>query len=145
MELKNIFKTLFPSTLFLAAIMLSCEEIENLATEDIREKIEGQWTCDETSEYFKSTAEIFTVYISPHPDDAALVLIDNMYGLGFDVPAVARISNRNLFINTQNIGDGFTITGSGTISSNFNEINWNYSVDDGSGTIDNVTAVFTRL
>ena len=112
---------------------------------DIREKIEGQWRCDETSEYYKSTAEIFSVYIYPHPDDSSKVLIDNFYELGYDVSVVAALSNRSLYINSQTVEGGFTVIGSGTISSNYNVIEWNYSVDDGSGMVDNVTATFTKL
>ena len=136
-----------PISILLLALTVSCEELlNNLGNdEDVREKIEGQWSCDETSEFFKSTAEIFTVYISPDPDDSTKVLIDNFYELGYDVSAVASVSGRNLYINSQTVGDGYTIIGSGTISSNYNEINWNYSVEDGSGEVDNVTATYTRL
>jgi len=88
---------------------------------------------------------VFSVYISPHPSDSTKILIDNFYELGYTVSAVAIVSNRSLYINTQTIGDGFTIIGSGTISSNFNEIEWNYSVEDGSGAVDNVTATYTKL
>ena len=89
--------------------------------------------------------EIFSVYISPHPNDSTKVLIDNFYELGYDVSAVATVSGRNLYISTQTVGDGDTILGSGTISANYNEINWNYSVEDGSGEVDNVTATYTKL
>jgi len=146
MKTKNILKPILPLSILLMAVTLSCEELLNdTDTGDIRDKIEGQWQCDETSEYYKSTAEVFSVYISPHPDDPTKVLIDNFYGLGFDVSAVATVSNRNLYVNAQTIGDGFEIIGSGTISSNYNQIEWNYSVDDGSGKVDNVTATYTKL
>ena len=145
MKAKNIIKSIFPFSILLMAVTLSCEELENPGTEDIREKIEGQWKCDEISEYYKSTASVFQVYIYPHPDDSTKVIIENFYGLGDDVSVVVTMSNRNLYINSQTVGDGFTVIGSGTISSNFNEINWNYSVDDGSDKTDNVTATYTKL
>jgi hypothetical protein len=145
MRAKNIIKPILPISILLLAVTLSCEELENLNTGDVRDKLEGQWRCDETSEIFKSTAEIFSVYISPHPTDSTKVLIDNFYELGYNVSAVATVSNRNLYINTQTVGDGFTIIGSGTISSSYNEIEWNYSVEDGSGAVDNVTATYTKL
>ncbi|MBN1415930.1 MAG: hypothetical protein JW973_12575 [Bacteroidales bacterium] len=144
--MKNIIKPILPFSILLMAVNLSCEELlDDMNTGDVREKIEGQWQCDETSEYYKSTATKFTVYISPHPDDSTKVLIDNFYQLGFDVSAVATVSNRNLYINSQTIGDGFEVIGSGTISSNYNQIDWNYSVNDGSGQIDDVVAVYTKL
>jgi len=147
MEAKMSFKLIFPIGILLMVLTLSCEELLNDLgnEEDIREKIEGQWSCNETSEYYKSTAEIFSVYISPHQYDSTKVLIDNFYGLGYDVSVVATLSNRNLYINSQTVGDGFTVIGSGTISNNYNEIEWNYSVDDGSGQTDNVTATYTKL
>jgi hypothetical protein len=140
-----ILKPIFPVSLLLMILSLSCEELTDMKTGDVRDRLEGQWRCDETSEYFKSTAEVFSVYISPHPDDSTKVLIDNFYELGYNVSAVATLSNRSLYINTQTIGDGFTVIGSGTISSNYNEIEWTYSVEDGSGSVDNVTATYTKL
>jgi hypothetical protein len=145
MKLKNILKPILPLSILILMLAPSCEELGNMGTENIRDNIEGQWQCDETSEYYKSTAQIYEVYIYPHPDDSTLVFIENFYGLTNDVSVIAKVSSRNLFINTQTVGEGFTITGSGTISSNFNNINWSYSVDDGSGKIDNVTATYTKL
>ena len=147
MKAKISIHTILPVSILLLALTVSCEELlNNLGDDkDVREKIEGQWSCDETSEIFKSTAEKFSVYISPHPDDSTKVLIDNFYELGWDVSAVATVSNRNLYITSQTVGDGYTIIGSGTVSSDYNEINWNYSVEDGSGEVDNVTATYTRL
>jgi len=147
MKAKIRINPVFPISFLLLAFTVSCEELlNNLGSdEDVRERIEGQWSCDETSEIFKSTAEKFSVYISPHPDDSTKVLIDNFYELGYDVSAVATVSGRNLYISTQTVGDGYTILGSGTISANYNEINWNYSVEDGSGETDNVTATYTKL
>ncbi len=145
MKAGKTIRTILPASLMLMVLTLSCEELADLNAEDIRERLEGQWQCDETSEYFKSTAEVFSVYISPHPDDSDKVLIDNFYELGYSVSAVATVSGRNLYINTQTIGDGFTVIGSGTISSNYSVIEWTYSVEDGSGTNDNVKATYTKL
>jgi hypothetical protein len=144
MKAKIRINPVLPIGIFLLAFTASCEELLNTEV-DVRAKIEGQWSCDETSEIYKSTAEIFAVYISPDQDDSTKVLIDNFYELGYDVSVVATVSNRNLFISSQKVGDGYTIIGSGTISSNYNEINWNYSVEDGSGQVDNVTATYTKL
>jgi hypothetical protein len=147
MKAKIRINPLLPAGIFLLVFTVSCEELlNNLGTQqNVREKIEGQWSCDETSEFYKSTAEIFAVYISPDQDDSTKVLIDNFYELGYDVSVVATISDRNLYIDSQTVGNGYTIIGSGSISSNYNEINWNYTVEDGSGKIDNATARFTRM
>ena len=147
MKTKIRIHPFLPVSIFLLALTVSCEELLNTTgtDEDVRERIEGQWSCDETSEIYKSTAEIYSVYISPDPDDSTKVLIDNFYELGYDVSAVATVSGRNLFINTQTVGDGYTVIGSGTISSDYNKINWSYSVEDGSGEVDDVTATYTKL
>jgi hypothetical protein len=147
MKAKIRINPVLPLGIFLLVFTASCEELLNNqgTDEDVRDKIEGQWSCDETSEIYKSTAEIFAVYISPDQDDSTKVLIDNFYELGYDVSVVATVSNRNLYIASQTVGDGYTIIGSGTISSNYNEIKWNYSVEDGSGQVDNATATYTKL
>jgi hypothetical protein len=147
MKAKIRINPVLPVGILMLFLAVSCEELlNNMGTEeDVRERLEGEWSCDETSEIFKSTAEKFSVYISPHTHDSTKVLIDNFYGLGWDVSAVATVSGRNLYISSQTVGDEFTIIGSGTISSNYNEIKWNYSVEDGSGEVDNVSAVYTKL
>jgi hypothetical protein len=145
MNAKSLIKPILPLAFLLMVFTMSCEDLlDDTSNADIREKIEGQWKCDETSSYYKTTSQIYEVYIYPHPDDSTLVVIENFYGL-IDVSVVATMSNRNLYINSQTVGDNFTIIGSGTISSNYNEIEWNYSVEDGSGTVDDVTATYTKL
>jgi hypothetical protein len=122
----------------------------------VRDRIEGQWTCDETSHIYKSTESetshiykstesIYVVYIDPDPSDTTKVIISNFYNLGFDIYVYAKINSLNLSISQQTTKDGFKIlSGSGGISSNYKEINWSYRVDDGSGEIDNVTATYTK-
>ena len=39
---------------------------------------------------------------------------------------------------------GFTVSGSGDIQADWNEIIWSYIVDDGSGLDNQVTAIYTR-
>ena len=105
-------------------------------------KLEGEWTCDETSEIYKSTAEVYAVTISADADNPSGVIIDNFYGL--NVAVKANISGMTLTIPNQNAEGGFTVSGSGSISSNYEKINLNYTVDDGSDVIDHVTAVYTK-
>lgn len=105
-------------------------------------KIEGEWTCDEQSEIYKATAEVYSVTLSPDADNSSGVIIDNFYGL--QASAKASVSGMSLIISDQTIEGGFSVSGSGTISSNYREINLNYTVDDGSGVVDHVTAVYTK-
>jgi hypothetical protein len=121
----------------------SCETIDTLtgAAATVA-KLEGEWTCDEQSEIFKATAEVYTVTLSADADNNAGVIIDNFYGL--NASAKANVTGMSLIIPNQNVEGGFSVSGSGTISSNFEKINLSYTVDDGSGTVDHVTAVYTK-
>ena len=132
------------TAIFLLILTLaSCELAQELTGSAATvAKLEGEWTCDEQSEIFKATAEIYTVTISADADNPSGVIIDNFYGL--NVPAKATVSGMGLIISNQTIGDGFAISGSGTISSDYKEINFTYTVDDGSGTSDHCTAVYTK-
>ncbi len=142
--MKTRISTVLPAGILLILFSISCEDIENLTTGDVREKIEGYWDVSEDCTSCKSTFDAFNVYISPHPDDSTMVLIDNFSQLGWEVSARAKISGRNLFINSDKLEGGWTVIGSGTISSNFKEIKWNYSMDDGSGLADQYVATYTR-
>jgi len=106
------------------------------------DKIEGEWSCDEQSSIYKATAEVYTVYISPDPDNASGVIIDNFYGL--QTAARANVVGMSLIIPNQSLEGDFDVSGSGIISSNHKEIDMTYEVDDGSGVIDNATALYTK-
>jgi hypothetical protein len=124
-------------------ITLSCETVDTLTGGAATvAKLEGDWTCDEQSEIFKATAEVYTVTLSADADNNSGVIIDNFYGL--NASAKANVSGMSLIIPNQNVEGGFSVSGSGTISSNFEKINLSYTVDDGSGTVDHVTAVYTK-
>ena len=145
-------KLYLPTTgrkLFLLAFIIpllitySCETIDTLTGGAATvAKLEGEWTCDEQSEIFKATAEVYTVTLSADADNTSGVIIDNFYGL--NASANGNVSGMSLIIPNQNVEGGFSVSGSGTISSNFEKINLSYTVDDGSGTVDHVTAVYTK-
>jgi hypothetical protein len=121
----------------------SCETIDTLTGSAATvAKLEGEWTCDEQSEVFKATAETYTVTLSADADNNSGVIIDNFYGL--NASAKANISGMSFIIPNQNVEGGFSVSGSGTISSNFEKITLSYNVDDGSGTVDHCTAVYTK-
>jgi hypothetical protein len=136
-------KLFFPVFFIFVLFNYSCETIDTLTGGAATvAKIEGEWTCDEQSEIFKATAEVYTVTISADADNTSGVIIDNFYGL--NASAKATVSGMSLNIPSQDVEGGFSVSGSGTISSNFEKINLSYTVDDGSGTIDHVTAVYTK-
>jgi hypothetical protein len=121
----------------------SCETIDTLTGSAATvAKLEGDWTCDEQSEIFKATAETYVVTLSADASDNSAVIIDNFYGL--NASAKANVSGMSFILPNQNVEGGFSVSGSGTISSNFEKITLSYNVDDGSGTVDHVTAVYTK-
>jgi hypothetical protein len=127
----------------LAVMINSCEVADELLGGNATvAKLEGVWTCDETSEIFKSTTSVYSVTLSADPDNVNGIIIDNFYGI--DVAVFADVAGMTLIIDDQTAEGGYEISGSGTISSNYEEINWSYTVDDGSGVVDHVTAVYTK-
>jgi len=129
--------------LCLMTVINSCEIADELAGVNATVvKLEGEWTCDENSEIYKSTSSVYSVTISPDPNNDNGVIIDNFYGVNAAV--YASVSGMSLVISNQTAEGGYEISGSGIISSGYNEINWTYNVDDGSGVIDHVTAIYTK-
>jgi hypothetical protein len=129
----------FLATLILAAFVASCQKIDT-GSDDPRDNLLGTWNCKETSQSFGVTN--FTIEISKSTTDTTKILIDNFYQLGNSFSVYAKINGMNLTIPSQSV-DGNQISGSGTISSNYNTINWTYNVLTGT-TTDHVTAVYTK-
>jgi hypothetical protein len=139
----NRFRILAVILLGLMIILNSCELADDLVGNETVAELEGNWSVDETSEYFKSTLTVYTVTISPDPDNVNGVIIDNFYDVGISVRA--NVSGNSLNIPNQNAEDGYTVYGSGTISNNSREIEMNYVVNDGSAQDDHATATYTKL
>jgi hypothetical protein len=134
------------SLLFLIVVVIlnACELNEDLVgVNPLVAELEGEWLCEEESEIYKATKEVYTVYISPDADNSDGLIIDGFYQLG-DIGLKATILNTSINIPSQSVEGGFTISGSGVVKSNHTKIDWTYNVDDGSGVIDHVTAVYTR-
>ncbi len=126
----------------------SCEIADNLVGNATISKIEGDWNCTEDSEYFKkstaSTKSTYSVNISPDADNDNGILIDGFYNLG-DVGVKAQVSGNTITIPEQVVEGGYVIlSGTGLISSNYNEINWEYRVNIGGSAIDDVSAIYSR-
>ena len=86
----------------------------------------------------------YQVYISGYPGDSSKVLISNFYQLGNSVEATAELNGRTLI--SQTLSGGFIINlGTRIIPISFDKISWSNAIDDGSGDIDNVTAVYTKV
>lgn len=139
----NILKSLSLG-LLLTLLLVGCEDlIDTTNTSDITQNMEGQWECDESSSVYKSTNDIYSVYISPSETDTTKVYISNFYQLGSTIEAEATVNGNAITLNSQSLDGDFEVRGSGTISSNLQTITWTYYVDDGSGQEDAVTATYT--
>jgi hypothetical protein len=123
----------------LAAMVISCDKL-NMATDDPRDNLVGVWSCSENSQIFG--VQSYDAGVSKFPTDTTKILIDNFYGLGSEYSVYAKMNNLNLTIPSQTV-NGYQVSGSGTISSNYKTIDWTYTVT-GAGQTDHVTAVYSK-
>lgn len=139
MKLRKIYILLF----VVGLLSTECEDPLNTGNSyNIVQQLEGIWKCDENSSIFKSTTDIYSVYISPSNVDSTEVFIENFYALGNDTEALAKVSGNSITLPRQTLPGGYIVRGNGTISSNLKEISWKYYVDDGSGQEDEVDALY---
>lgn len=136
--------------LFAFVCMLFFYACEDELTGDIRtaEAIPGEWRVNEESENLGTSS--YQVYIGISAEDSSKVLISNFYQLGYDTEVIGFISgNRielqnNQEVSLSGISSYIIKSGSGTVSSDYQNIDWQYTIDDGSGNIDNVSAIYTK-
>jgi hypothetical protein len=135
---------------FLTNLLLmvnSCELTNDIIGNVAVTKLEGEWNCDEDSEYFKkkSTSSAYSVYISPDPDNENGLLIDGFYNLG-DIGVKAEVYGLSITIPEQIVEGGYKIlSGNGIVSSNYREITWTYNINIGGDAVDHVTATYTKV
>ena len=90
---------------------------------DDRDKFFGSWTVSESC--FKAN---YSVTISADPGNSAQVLLNNFGNPGPSYgPAVGLVAGSKIFVANQVIGDGWTISGTGTLQG-ANIINWTYTL-----------------
>ena len=130
--------------LVLAFLAFSCEDLIGPDTGGDRDMLVDTWKVTEESSPLKSGRGAYWVEIEKHPDNPNMVLIYFFHGLGDDVYAEASLSGSTLTLDSQVLQGGWTIQGSGEIQKSWNEINWTYTADDGSGVLEQVTEVYTR-
>ena len=135
------------NTAKLTACLLSvCLAFAGCIPEEFDSNLAGVWRCSESSEIFlKSTkgTSIFDVVFKQDADNQSKYYIGNFYDLGSSIEVVATVSGSTLIIPEQTV-NGFVFKGSGTINDQYNLIDMNYTVDDGGGKTDHLTAELTR-
>ena len=122
----------------LAVSVVSCTK-DDIATDDSRDNLVGVWHCNET---FNSTPQSYQVTIAKSASDTTKILISNFNLLGNDIDVYAKVNGLNLSIPSQTV-DGYQISGSGKVTSNYETINWTYSVNTGSET-EHWTAIYSK-
>ena len=127
--------------ILLAAIFIilnSCQKEDDPNSQNTN--IIGSWKVSENSTTYGQ--QYYYVDISSDTTASNKIIIDNFFGLGLGKSVPATQSGQTLTISNAII-PGYTFNGTGSISSNYNSISWNYNVDDGNGP-ENVTATYTR-
>lgn len=139
--------TTFIGVILVVLFFASCED-ELTGNVSTVEALEGEWTVSEDSELAGSTS--YRVYIDIYSDDSSSVLISNFYQLGYDDgEVVGDISGNRIELRPDQAIDYYgstyiVVSGTGTISDDYQNIDWQYEVDDGSGTTDNATAIYSK-
>jgi hypothetical protein len=137
LQRKNFSRFLFLS--FLSVLIVSCTEDTNDPTDtDARTKFIRNWKCREVC---NGEVTFYNSNITANPTNTSQVYIYNIYSLGNTNFARATVAGNSISIGNQQI-DAFTISGSGNYTND--KIEFNYTVNDGSGNI-TVQATYTPL
>lgn len=135
---KKILLVLFIAVSF---VFNGCEDVlDSSNSKEIAAGLEGHWKSEET---LKSPDEVYYVDISLSDNDSTKVIISNFNALGNDYEATAKVNGYSITIPSQSLISGYSVRGSGTISSKLQQINWTYFVDDGSGVEVEFDAIYT--
>jgi hypothetical protein len=126
----------------LLLLAFGCELLDD-TSQTIAQRLEGNWKVDETPVNFKSTEDVYYVYIDIYAVDSNMIAIDKFFMID-GATAYASVTGMTLTLQEQEIGDGYSVYGSGTIAADFKKITWHYFVDEGSGTWHPVDATYTK-
>lgn len=128
----------FLIVLTLSLIVLSCEKQNDF--NDDRDNITGTWKCQET-DYSNKTIN-FEATISKNNTDSMKIWVNNFSGLGSGIKVSVGMGGYLLTIPLQTV-DGNKISGTGSVSSTYNRIDWTYYIND-AGINEKFTAVYNR-
>jgi hypothetical protein len=107
--------------------MQACEDFFNPDTSTPAEKLKGTWQVVENSIEFGEQQYLVEFY--QESNDSATVKIYNFFGLGSWSFVMADVDNQTILIPTQT-EEGYQIVGSGSINSDFTEIEMNFTVEE---------------
>ena len=124
--------------LFFFVLISSCDLGEDpLDPSDPRDKFLGQWKVNESCQRGNYMSNI-----KADPGNSAQVLIENFGnpGPGYD-DAVGLVSTNYIYVSSQTIGEGWTVSGKGTYQTD-GSISWDYTLIIGASQLD-CTALYT--
>lgn len=134
----------FVYLLVVVQIFMSCAEDTDDPISSIRDEITDSWLVNESNSlYKKSIKEFYKVDIFNDESDSNYVDIYNFYNIGDDYFVKARVTDDETLVISNAVVNSYIIDGEGVISSRYDQIDWEYYVDDGSGEIDTVVAEYT--
>jgi hypothetical protein len=130
------------SLVVLIAFLASCAPETK---EEVVADYTGNWTCTESTSNPAGTSS-YAVKLKKVGTSTTEYKIENFYNLGFNNESAVSIGSSSITISSQTIGSGnsaFTASGSGSVNSS-TKLTMSYKMDDGSGSIDNCSATFTK-
>ncbi len=137
MNLKTRLAILFSFLVILSSCVLD-EDLDPISG-DSRDKFLGTWIFSE-SPALRSTS--FSVTISYDPSNSSQVLLKNMGNFGYSISAYGIVTSNNIYIPSQEIYPGMTISGSGSMSSS-ERMDWEYTITGG-GDSEDFKAIATK-
>ena len=126
----------------LALLFGSCAK-DNEPGEATRDDYLGFWQCDEY-DINQILLATFQIEIIAHPSEENQVFIDNFNLQGQGFQAEATITNTSIDIPQQWVSTT-SVVGSGFISNGLTVLELQYTVDDGSGQPESITATCVKL
>lgn len=140
MRLKNYLKQLI-IVITSSLLIISCapEDSATPTPTDVRDKIIGTYSCEETENSSNITS--FDIYIRKNSATTDGIIISNFYNIGSQYDVNATLSGSSVSINSQ-VVNGFRISGSGNFNGT-NKINFSYTVQAG-GNSSSCTALATQ-
>ena len=115
-----------------------CNDDVTIDDTDSRDFLIKTWRCTEHSDY----GGTYDVVVTKDPIYENRILLSNFHELGNET-IYATLEGSMLYIPSQTIFD-HTVEGEGAIASNQKTIDWDYSVDDGTG-VENFTSTFGEV
>ncbi len=129
--------------LLLIASLAACVPEDNIDTGDPRDNFTGTWRFSETPVAKSPDGISFTVTISYDPNNSAQVLLRNFAQIGGQFSPYGIVTNNRITIPSQEVGQGFMISGSGTLSGS-TQMDWEYITIAG-GDKESFTAVASKI